>query len=200
MECCEGKQKTREARVWQAFESVFYKEGEPLLVTGGVHHSIDLMDDKPVFVKPYRQPHGKLAIIREQIDELVKRGIIRKSVSPYCSPLVVVPKSPGPDGKPKFRVVVDYRELNRKTRVEKHPVPRLEEIIDRMSGAKVFSTLDLKAGYHQIRLDPRDAPKTAFQFERAKYEFLRMPFGLRNAPTTFQKVMDEFLVGMEPQV
>lgn len=199
-ECGENQNKAIEARIYREFESVFYKEGEPLSATGRVQHAIDLIDDTPVFVKPYRQPHEKLIIIREQIKELLDQGIIRKSVSPYCSPLVVVPKAPGPDGKPKYRVVVDYRELNRKTRVEKHPVPRLEEIIDRMAGAKVFSTIDLKAGYHQIRVDPRDTHKTAFQFERGKYEFLRMPFGLRNAPTTFQKVMDEFLLGMEPQV
>ena len=81
------------------------------------------MDDRPVFVKPYRQPHGKLTIIREQIEELLALGIIKKSVSPYCSPLVVVPEAQGgPDGSPRYRVAVDYRELNRRTQVEKHPV------------------------------------------------------------------------------
>ncbi|MGR0243413.1 reverse transcriptase family protein, partial [Klebsiella pneumoniae] len=75
---------------------------------------------------------------------------------------------------------------------EKYPIPKLEDILDRLNGAKVFSTLDLKSGYHQIRMHPEDQQKTAFTFERGHFEFTRMPFGLKNAPITFQRLMDEF--------
>ncbi|KAL1140965.1 hypothetical protein AAG570_000891 [Ranatra chinensis] len=142
---------------------------------------------------------AKLAVIEEFIRETVldlAQGIIRKSVSTYCSPLWVVPKNPDAQGNPCYRVVVDFKQLNKYTRSEKYPLPRLEEILDRMNGATVFSLLDLKAGYHQIRMHEADCEKTAFQFGRGKYEFTRMPFGLRNAPTTFQRLMDEFLEGL----
>ncbi|KAL1139239.1 hypothetical protein AAG570_006225 [Ranatra chinensis] len=132
----------------------------------------------------------------KEVRDLLAQGIIRKSVSPYCSPLWVVPKTPDAQGNPRYRVVVDFKELNKYTRPEKYPLPRLEEMLDRMNGATVFSLLDLKAGYHQIRMHEADCEKTAFQFGRGKYEFTRMPFGLRNAPTTFQRLMDEFLEGL----
>ena len=119
-------------------------------------------------------------IVRRELDELLARKIIRKSVSPYNSPLWVVPKQ-GVDenGNRKYRVVVDFRELNKNTTDERYPLPRLEDILDRLSGARVFSTLDLKSGYHQVRMASCDVCKTAFTFERGHYEFVRMPFGLK---------------------
>ena len=175
------------------FKGIFYKEGEPLSATGRVRHTIILDDERPVYVKPRRYPHAMRGIIREQLDEMCKQGVIRKSRSPYCSPLWVVPKRVDQGEKPKYRVVVDFRELNKKTTLERYPLPRLEDMLDRMSGASVFSVLDLKSGYHQIEMHPRDIEKTAFSFERGHFEFLRMPFGLKNAPSTFQRLMDEFL-------
>ena len=189
-----------ETKIRDSYRDVFYKEGEPLTATGRAVHKIETVTDDPVYVKPYRQPFAKLEIIRNHLAEMQKQGVIRESISPYCSPLVLVPKAPNPEGKPQYRLVIDYRELNKRTKTEKHPVPRLDEILDKMTGATIFSTLDLKAGYHQIRLSPRDTEKTAFQFERKKFEFVRMPFGLKNAPTTFQRLMDEFSIGLEDSV
>ncbi|KAL1129640.1 hypothetical protein AAG570_012585 [Ranatra chinensis] len=99
-------------------------------------------------------------------------------------------------GAPRYRVVVDYRVLNKRTKPEKYPLPWLEEMIDHMRGVRVFSVLDLKSGYHQIRKNPDNVEKIAFQFGRGNYEFVRMSFGLRNAPITFQLLMDEFLRGL----
>ena len=175
------------------FRDCFYNEGEALSTTGRVRHRIDLTTEKPIFVKPRRYPHKVKEIIKEHIEDMLQQGIIRKSRSPYCSPLWVVPKKTGTDGVEKFRVVVDYRELNRFTKAEKYPLPRLEDMLDRMLGATVFSVVDLKSGYHQILMAEEDVPKTAFSFERGHFEFLRMPFGLKNAPSTFQRLMDEFL-------
>ncbi|KAL1129462.1 hypothetical protein AAG570_013988 [Ranatra chinensis] len=131
----------------------------------------------------------------EQIRKMLEQGVIRKSESPFCSPLWVVPKPVASDGTPRYRVVVDCTELNKRTSTERYP--RLDDMLDRMNGAKVFSILDQKAGYHQIRMHPGDIEKTAFQFDRGKYEYLRMPFGLKTAPTTFQRLMEEFLEGFD---
>ncbi|KAL1109929.1 hypothetical protein AAG570_014130 [Ranatra chinensis] len=184
--------------VREKFQGVFYVEGDPIPATGRVVHHIDLDSDRPVYVKPRRYPQAQAAVIEREIKLMLEQGVIRKSVSPFCSPLWVVPKPDASDGTPRYRVVVDFRELNKRTRTERYPLPRLEEMLDRMNGAKVFSILDLKAGYHQIRMHPGDVEKTAFQFERGKYEYLRMPFGLKTAPTTFQRLMDEFLEGLDP--
>ncbi|KAL1116688.1 hypothetical protein AAG570_005160 [Ranatra chinensis] len=131
------------------------------------------------------------------VKQLLDQGVIRKSISPYCSLLWVVPKPPDAQGNLRHRVVVDYKELNKHTRSEKYPLPRLEDMLDRMNGASVFSILDLKSVYHQIRMHEADCEKTAFQFETGNYKFTRMPFRLKNAPTTFQRLMDEFLEGLE---
>lgn len=184
-------------RLKQQYAGCFYNKGEPLSATGRVEHHIELIGEKPVFVKPRRYPFAMRNIIKNQLEEMLEEGIIRKSMSPFCSPLWVVPKKPGEDGGKQFRVVVDFRELNKRTVPEKYPLPRLEDMLDRMNGAKWFSVIDLKSGYHQIRMATADVPKTAFSFERGHYEFLRMPFGLRNAPSTFQRLMDEFLEGLD---
>ncbi|KAL1129652.1 hypothetical protein AAG570_012597 [Ranatra chinensis] len=128
-------------------------------------------------VKPRRYPQALTEVSEKEVRNILAQGIIRKSVSPYCSPLWVVPKTPGAQGNPHYRVMVDYKELNKYTRPEKYPLPRLEEMLDRMNGSTVFSLLDLKARYHQIRMHEADCEKTAFQFGRGKYEFTRMPFG-----------------------
>ena len=186
-----------EQEIVRSFKRVTYREGEPLSATGQVEHRIELLGNRPVYVKPRRYPQAYENVIREHIREMLDTGIIRPSASPFCSPLWVVPKPPDAEGKPRYRVVVDFRELNKHTKTERYPLPRLEEMLDKMAGATVFSTLDLKAGYHQIRMSEKDIEKTAFQFGRGKFEFVRMPFGLKNAPSTFQQLIDEFLLGLD---
>lgn len=178
------------------YRDIFFKEGDALGITGETLHEIPLKQEKVTYVKEGRYPQALRGHIREEIENLKKQGIIIDSTSPYNSPLWAVKKKSAP-GEEKYRVVIDYRKLNENTVDEKYPIPRFEDILDRLSGARIFSTLDLKAGYHQIRMHPRDRCKTAFSFERGHYEFTRMPFGLKNAPITFQRLMDEFLRGVE---
>jgi transposase InsO family protein len=189
----EGKIKA----VLREFTDVIYQEGDKLSATGRVRHEIPLVGDSPVYVKPRRYPQMIKEVVKEQITELLHQGIIRKSSSAFNSPVWVVPKPPGPDGKQRHRMVIDFRELNRRTKEERYPLPRIEDILDRMHGSEIFSVLDLKAGYHQILMKEEDMHKTAFSFERGHYEYLRMPFGLKNAPTTFQRLMDEVLEGLD---
>lgn len=184
--------------VKREYQDIFFREGEVLGVTGRTVHEIPLKEDRVCYVKERRYPQALREHIRGELQNLQKQGIIVASTSPFSSPLWAVKKknTPGEKGE-RYRVVVDYRKLNELTVDEKYPLPRFEDILDRMSGATVFSTLDLKAGYHQIRLHPRDQHKTAFTFERGHWEFTRMPFGLKNAPLTFQRLMDEFLRGID---
>lgn len=122
-----------------------------------------------------------------------KQGIIRKSRSRYSSPIIVIPKKKAQSGIQKFRIVVDYKRLNQVTIDDKYPLPNIDNILDKLGKAQYLSTLDLAKGYHQILMSEKDIEKTAFITPSGLYEFLRMPFGLKEAPATFQRLMNKIL-------
>ncbi|KMQ86824.1 enzymatic polyprotein endonuclease reverse [Lasius niger] len=123
--------------------------------------------------------------------------IIRTSASQWNAPLLVVPKKPDASGKPKLRVVIDFRRLNNLTISDSFPLPNITDILNQLGNAKYFTTLDLASGYHQIPMAEQDKKKTAFSTPYGHYESNRMPFGLRNAPATFQQLMNSVLTGIQ---
>ena len=160
--------------------------------TNLIEHDIVLEDETPVHVRPRPIPFHLRDVVLEQVSKMLSLGVIKKSVSPWSSPILLVPK---PDGK--YRFCVDFRQLNSKSRKDNAPVPRIDTIFSLIGGAKIFSTLDLLAGFWQVFLTERAREYTAFTVGNQHYEFVKMPFGLSGAPFTFIRLMNIVLDGLE---
>ena len=154
-----------------------------------VDHRIEL---EPGSVPPsrpiYRMSPLELEELRKQLDELIASGYIQPSRSPYGAPILFVKKKGG-----DLRMCVDYRALNKITIKNKYPIPLIDDLVDQLHGAKIFSKIDLRSGYYQVRIHPDDIAKTAFRSRYGHYEFRVMPFGLTNAPATFMTLMQNVL-------
>ncbi|CAA0833837.1 Uncharacterized mitochondrial protein AtMg00860, partial [Striga hermonthica] len=151
-----------------------------------VEFSIDLIPGADLVSKaPYRMAPKELQELKTQIQELLKLGFVRPSVSPWGAPVPFVKNKDG-----SMRMCIDYRELNRLTVKNKYPLPRIEDLFDQLRGASIFSKIDLRSGYHQLKIKESDVSKTAFRTRYGHYEFVVMPFGLSNAPAVFMDLMN----------
>ncbi|GJT13246.1 putative reverse transcriptase domain-containing protein [Tanacetum coccineum] len=154
--------------------------------TRQVEFQIDLIPGAaPVARAPYRLAPSEMKELSEQLKELSDKGFIRPSSSPWGAPVLFVKKKDG-----SFRMCIDYRELNKLTVKNRYPLPRIDDLFDQLQGSSVYSKIDLRSGYHQLRVREEDIPKTAFRTRYGHYEFQVMPFGLTNAPAVFMDLMN----------
>jgi transposase InsO family protein len=173
------------------YSDVFSKNEYDLGRTAKVQHRIDTGDSKPVRQALRRQPLAMLRAIDEQLETMQKQSIIEPCQSEWASNIVVVRKKDG-----SLRFCVDYRQLNDRTIKDAYPLPKIEECLDVLSGSSWFTSVDLRSGYHQVAMHPDDIHKTAFITRRGSFAFKVMPFGLCNAPATFQRLMDVTMAGI----
>ncbi|GIY01559.1 hypothetical protein CDAR_456991 [Caerostris darwini] len=173
------------------YNSVFAQELSDLGECSIIQHEIHLTDNIPTRQKPYRVPYNLKAEMKKQINILLDAGIIQPSTSSYAAPVLLVKKSDG-----SFRLVADLRKLNSKTIPDNFPLPNLNEMIDMLSGSKFFSTSDLTSGFHQMQMNPSHAHLTGITTEFGLFQYKRLPFGLKNAGASFQRLMSIVLAGL----
>ena len=168
------------------FPDVFPNDISSLPPNREVEFTIDLIPGtEPISIPPYRMAPAKLRELKAQLEELLSKGFIRPSISPWGAPVLFVKKKDG-----SLRLCIDYRQLNRVTIRNQYPLPRIDELFDRLQGSRVYSKIDLRSGYHQLRVQESDVPKTAFRTRYGHYEFLVMLFVLTNAPVTFMDLIN----------
>lgn len=180
--------KTKIVTVVNKYRMCFAKEMRELgkALTGEM--KIETVGKDPTYVKPRKMPYAQESVVQEIVRELYENDIIEPSASPYNSPIVLVKKKTG-----KWRMAVDYRELNKRTVKDRYPAPEIERCINALYGSNVFITLDLYSGYYQIPVEPASREKTAFSTPEGQFQFKRMPFGLVNSAAVFQRTIDKML-------
>lgn len=184
-------EQSKARKLLRKYSSLFTKEGQDAGRTNMVTHQIDTGDAKPIRQPPRSVPLAKRGEVERLIQEMQADKVIEPSSSPWSSPVVLVKKK---DGSSRF--CVDYRKLNEVTKKDSYPLPRIDDSLDTLSGSCWFSTLDLKSGYWQVGIDEKDREKTAFSVGTGLWQFTVMPFGLCNAPATFERLMERVLKGL----
>ncbi|KAI3739234.1 hypothetical protein L2E82_29633 [Cichorium intybus] len=180
------KQKMEDIKVVNEFPKVFPDDLPGLPPIRQVEFRIDLVPGaSPIARAPYRLAPTEMREVMSQLEELLDKGFIRPSSSPWGAPVLFVKKKDG-----TMRMCIDYRELNKVTIKNRYPLPRINDLFDQLQGASYFSKIDLRSGYHQVRVKDEDVCKTAFRTRYGHYEFLVMPFGLTNAPAVFMDLMN----------
>ena len=187
------------------FPKVFSLNNQDIGHTQLVTMHVDTGDSPPICQKPYTLPLKHYSWVQQEVKTLERAGIIKKSLSPWASPIVVVPKKSSPGEPPRRRMCVDFRKINdlqpQVRRVDSAtsgnislvPLPKIDEMYAALHGAKIFTTLDLQSGYYHISLDEESKAKTAFVTPFGKYEFNSVPFGLAQAPAYFQQLISMVL-------
>jgi len=182
----EGERKLEDILVIRDYPDVFAEVTIGLPPDREIEFTIDLMPGtQPIHKAPYRMVPSELKVLKKQLEDLVDRGFIHPSVSPWGAPVLFVKKKDG-----SLRMCIDYRELNRVTIKNKYPLPRIDDLFDQLKEATVFSKIDLRSGYHQLKVKEEDIPNTTIRKRYGNCEFLVMPFGVTNAPSVFMDLMN----------
>jgi hypothetical protein len=182
----ENEVKLENISIVRDYPNVFTEVYSGLPPNREIEFTIDLvLGTQPIHKAPYRMAPTELKELKEQLEELLDRGFIRPSVSPWGAPVLFVKKKDG-----SMRLCIDYWELNRVTIRNKYPLPRIDDLFDQLKEASVFSKIDLRSGYHQLKVREDDVQKTAIRTRYGHYEFMVMPFGLTNAPSVFMDLMN----------
>ena len=179
------------ASLLHEFGDVFASSSSDLGRSNVVKHQIKTGETRPIRQRPRRLPVNQRPVAEQEVEKMLKQGVIESSSSPWASPVVLVRKK---DGSTRF--CVDYRRLNDVTIKDSYPLPRIDDSLDALAGSEWFSTLDLASGYWQVEVDESDRPKTAFTTGSGLFQFTVMPFGLCNAPATFERLMEHVLSGL----
>ena len=175
-------------------ENILWKYGKlfdlrvPSIIKAIVQHAIETGNHPPVHTPPYRVSYKDEQMQRQEIEKLLKQGIIEESTSPWSSPIVLVRKKDG-----SVRFCIDFRKLNNITTKDAFPIPRIDDIFDHLSQAEYYTTIDFKSGYFQVGLDPKDRPKTAFSTRDQHFQFTVLPQGVTNGPPAFQRIVSQIL-------
>ncbi|GJR80514.1 putative nucleotidyltransferase, ribonuclease H [Tanacetum coccineum] len=186
MEKKADEKRLEDISVVKEFLDVFPEDLPGIPPVRQVEFQIDLIPGAaPIARTPYRLAPSEMQELSNQLQELTDRGFIRPSTSPWGAPVLFVKKKDG-----SFRMCIDYRELNKLTIKNRYPLPRIDDLFDQLQGSSVYSKIDLRSGYHQLRVREEDIPKTAFRTRYGHYEFQVMPFGLTNAPAVFMDLMN----------
>ncbi|GJR93703.1 putative reverse transcriptase domain-containing protein [Tanacetum coccineum] len=186
MEKKADEKRLEDISVVKEFPDVFPEDLPGIPPVRQVEFQIDLIPGAtPIARTPYRLAPSEMQELSNQLQELTDRGFIRPSTSPWGAPVLFVKKKDG-----SFRMCIDYRELNKLTIKNRYPLPRIDDLFDQLQGSSVYSKIDLRSGYHQLRVREGDIPKTAFRTRYGHYEFQVMPFGLTNAPAVFMDLMN----------
>ncbi|GJV62202.1 putative reverse transcriptase domain-containing protein [Tanacetum coccineum] len=180
------RKKLKDVPIVRDFPEVFPEDLPGLPSARPVEFQINLiLGATPVARAPYRLASSEMKELSEQLQELSDKGFIRPSSSPWGALLLFIKKKDG-----SFRMCIDYRELNKLTVKNRYPLPRIDDLFDQLQGSSIYSKIDLRSGYHQLRVREQDIPKTAFRTRYGHYEFQVMPFGLTNAPAVFMDLMN----------
>ncbi len=184
--------------VLKNYSDVFALDTDKLSTNNFYTQKLKLSDNTPIYVKNYRLPESQKSELNSQIEKLIENEIIEPSTSDYSSPIFLVPKKSDKSEK-KWRLVVDFRKLNKKLIGDVFPIPRIDDILDQLGRAKYFSVLDLQSGFHQIKLDENSRDYTSFQTDKGSYRFTRVPFGIKIAPNSFARMMSLAFSGLTPE-
>ena len=183
------KEKSRILEMLIKYEDVLeYDQEKPNVVPDVKHKIIIEPNQKPILQKRYKENPDKKKFIKKEIEKMLKANRIRESYSPWASPVTLAKKKNN-----SYRFCIDYRKVNAVTKSDAYPLPRIDELLERYQTAKWFTSMDLASGFHQVEMEESDKEKTAFICSEGLYEFNVMPFGLKNAPGTFQRMMDKIL-------